>query len=972
MAPSTTSPSLKLSSVALRHRKTTEDIFINSGLGEIAPQFFASLNDQLSRSPDDAMTMTNFLRFLESSFNPTTILRDLAQHSILLETLLSIFGASQYFSDILIRDPELFRWLTATTVLESARSKNEFFVGARQSAEPFESFPRKVNALKRFQRREMLRIGVRDILHLADLETTTRELSNLADAIIGLASELTWSEMRIQFGGAPYTEWAIFGLGKLGGEELNYSSDIDLIAVFNVDGDIPPSGKMTHGEFFVRFIEQIVLILSHPTAEGHFYRVDMRLRPDGKSGALIRSFDSTLMYYESRGELWERQMLIKARRVAGDEAFAKRFLDALGPFVYPRTFFENPIEEISRIKTRIESHSDDRNIKLRAGGIRDIEFIVQALQLVNGGRNPSIRNANTIAALRLLHTASLVSSAEAAQIEEAYIFFRTLEHRLQMLEYAQTHSLPVKKHDRERLAAWMAMSPATFDASLQLCLHNVRRVFDNVFTHKAARHHSDIERFLSGKSDSQFSQSFAHNYSLHDIEQTVRKLRGMMYGSTVLGKKEYTAQTRTHFKRIAEPFLEEIAVSVAPDRALANAERVLSSFLSPDAMYALLAEKNFRRTFVTICARSGMMAKHLSLSPGLAETVLTGIENFLREESIPEPRISRLHQWKIREECKAAVRYILGSTDEQTLFHSLSEIASRAMELLYEKERKKLKVPGSTQFCILGLGKLGGYEINFGSDLDVVLLFEAKRKSDAEKCEKLAANLITACSRVTEVGKLYDIDARLRPEGRNAPLAVAGEQYIEYLHHRASLWERQSLTRARTIAGDRDFSSAILASILNSIYTRPLPKGWTEEILSMRRKTETRSRTSSSDFFDIKLGGGGMMDVEFAVQALQLHRGKNALPSTNMYELLEMYSRDSTNGTRVAVLNKNYRLMRRIETALRLGLDVNTHLIPGDGESLDYLARISNFASAKELHSTIRTTMKETRTTFESILLSLK
>jgi glutamate-ammonia-ligase adenylyltransferase len=269
------------------------------------------------------------------------------------------------------------------------------------------------------------------------------------------------------------------------------------------------------------------------------------------------------------------------------------------------------------------------------------------------------------------------------------------------------------------------------------------------------------------------------------------------------------------------------------------------------------------------------------------------------------------------------------------------------------------------------LGKLGGWEINFGSDLDVVVLFEAKRKPDAEKCEVLAANIITACSRVTQSGKLYDIDARLRPEGRSAPLAVAGEQYVEYLHHRASLWERQSLTRARAIAGDEDFSATIVQSIHNSVYTSPLPKGWTAEILSMRRKTESRSRTSSLDFFDVKLGAGGMMDIEFAVQALQLAARIEASSSTNMYELLEIHSLNTLYEPEMVVLKRNYHFLRRIETAVRLGLDLQTHIIPADGESLDYLARWLSLPSGKDFNSRLRESMKETRSAFESILRSL-
>jgi len=261
--------------------------------------------------------------------------------------------------------------------------------------------------------------------------------------------------------------------------------------------------------------------------------------------------------------------------------------------------------------------------------------------------------------------------------------------------------------------------------------------------------------------------------------------------------------------------------------------------------------------------------------------------------------------------------------------------------------------------------------MNFRSDLDVVFLYRATRKSDAERCEQLASKIMTSCSRMTPGGKLYDIDARLRPEGRNAPLAVAEKQYLDYFRQRASLWERQSLTRARVIAGDKKFSSAVIESVRDSIYRSSLPNGWTEEIFSMRRKTESRSRTSTSEFFNIKLGAGGLMDVEFAIQALQLHRGKKAFPSTNMYDLLELYSRGASHAERIRALNKNYKLLRRVETSLRLGLDVKTHIIPADDESLDYLARLLRYPSTKEFLSSLHACMKETRTLFESILRSL-
>jgi len=366
-----------------------------------------------------------------------------------------------------------------------------------------------------------------------------------------------------------------------------------------------------------------------------------------------------------------------------------------------------------------------------------------------------------------------------------------------------------------------------------------------------------------------------------------------------------------------------------------------------------------------------MLAKQFTLSPGLAESILTGIDTLLREKIGGIRRGESLHSWKVSEECKLAVRYILGSINEHALFTSLSQLAATVLSRLYEQERKKLAVPKAVRFCIIGLGKLGGNEMNFGADLDVVFLFEAKRKQDAEKCERLAANIISECSRTASSAKLYDVDARLRPEGRNAPLAVARGQYIEYLQKRASLWELQSLTRARVISGDKNFSAEIMESIRQAVYRSPLPVGWAEEIFSMRRKTESRSRTSASEFLDIKLGAGGIMDAEFAVQALQLSRGKDAYPSTNTYELLEKYSHNSAGSKEIAMIDQHYRMLRRVETALRLGLDIRTHIVPADEESLGYLTRLLKYPTSMELLSSLRLSMKETRTMFELLLRSL-
>ncbi len=955
------------------HFTKIEELYLASGLGAHAKKFLPSLARRLRNSADEEMTVTNLLRFIEASFNPTTLFHDITEHSILLDMLVAAFSTSQFFSDILVRDPELFHWLTTTTVLERPKRKEEFLAAARQTSLLFHSAEKKINALKRFQRREFLRIGMRDILGHADLETTTRELSHLADVVFQLVAELMWNELSEKYGAAPETSWAIFGLGKLGGEELNYSSDIDIIAVFDEDGTLrlPASRHITHTEFFIRFIERIVQTLTAITEEGFFYRVDTRLRPDGDSGPLIRSFAATMNYYESRGELWERQMLIKARRIAGDEEFAGRFLRSLMPFIYPRSFFRSPVEEIAAIKARIENTSDERNIKLCRGGIRDIEFIVQALQLVNAGQNSTLQTGTTLSAIKLLHKHKILARSEAETLQAAYKFYRVLEHRLQMMEYEQIHTLPASKKERQSLARRMNVPPAKFERLLAQHLSGVRKIFGGVFApvHSAAS--SDIERIASEKQDAPAVKEFFGKFGIRNFAEAHRALKRLVYGSTLTGRKELTEQTSALFKTNAEIFLTEISHTSSPDRTLLNAEKIVAAFSAKDSLYTLLADENFRRVFITVCGKSARIARALSNLPELTEMMMTSLTEIV--SGTLQPLAARtIVAWKVRSEIQAAIRYELGEADELMLFRTFTQIAEQAVHLVFDDAFSEMHFHKETQFVVIGLGKFGGEEINFDSDLDLLFLYRTEKNSEAVKCEKFASQLIADLSRTDSHGTLYSIDARLRPEGKNAPLAVSLDAFNEYLHKRASLWERQSLTRSRMIAGSEALGKHAMRTIRKFVYDSPLPSGWQKEIFAMRTKTESRSRIFSAHSADIKIGSGGLMDIEFCIQALQLSQRKNADKATNTFDLLEKYSGEQNFSEDIQRLNNNYHLLRKIETALRLSLDTQTNILPSDEEQLEYLGKVTGFASGTEFLKILGNAMKENRRIFESILSSLK
>jgi glutamate-ammonia-ligase adenylyltransferase len=676
-----------------------------------------------------------------------------------------------------------------------------------------------------------------------------------------------------------------------------------------------------------------------------------------------------MLYYESRGELWERQMLIKARRVAGDEELGSRLLERLRPFVYPRSLFANPLNEIARIKARIEVQSGDtHNIKLCSGGIRDIEFIVQALQLMNGGRSPELRTGTTTDAIERLETRGLLSGEEALILGTTYRFYRTIEHRLQMLEYAQTHSIPADPAERTKLAFRLEMRLPAFDRSLKHSLSDVRRIFDAVFAVETLTAPSDVERLLLEQHDSDFAQKFCSKYHLEDRISAVKRLRRMLYGSGLSGMKEYTEQTRSNFRAIVPQLLVDIGRTVSPDQTLARCEQIFSSFPAIDSLYTALANPSLCTAVTTLCGKSPWITRILMNNRFLIDYVITRLPEIASgvETSFPKTITHRsLVEWKLHSELSAVTRYLLGIIDEQTMFAHVSDAAERILAALFTQQRRRLRLPSATSMCVLALGKLGGKEISPGSDLDIIFIFRAKTKADAARCERLAAALLEQASAVTPEGSLYDVDARLRPEGKNAPLAISLKTYKKYFQHRASLWERQSLTRVRIIAGDAKLAGDIEAFLLDSVYGASLPPHWRAAILAMRKKTEARSHTRTTEYFDVKLSAGGLMDIEFAAQSLQLAAGLEAVASTNTYELLKEYGRRMP---MILPLVENYTVLRRLETALRLGLDQPSAIVPMEKTAQKALASWMNIQNAEDLTAYIRSIAKQNRSILELVL----
>ncbi len=450
------------------------DAASRSSLETILPTFFAALG----RLPDPDLALNNLERFAQKVLNRHFLLGLFRDNPRILHLALTIFGSSQFLSDILVRQPQLFEWLLEPGVIHRPKSKEELAEEAQRIVAGAPTLERKWHALRRFKSQEILRIGLQDLVGRQNLVGITEELSNLADVSLETVYQFCRSDL-VRRHGAPKLagdlgrrrdcQFVVLGMGKLGGRELNFSSDIDLIFVYEEDGetagaDAGSAGCLSNQEFFRKLGEMLVRGMSEASPEGHLYRVDLRLRPEGRTGAIASTLRSCEIYYESWGQTWERQALIKARPVAGDQPLGDAFLRMVAPFVYRQSLDLTALDEIRAMKDRINlSVAQDqrarRNVKLGYGGIREIEFLVQGIQLLHGGKNPWVREPNTLRALHRLAGQGVLADPDYEALVRAYTFLRRLEHRLQILHDRQTHTLPEDPHDIHSLGRRMGYQP---------------------------------------------------------------------------------------------------------------------------------------------------------------------------------------------------------------------------------------------------------------------------------------------------------------------------------------------------------------------------------------------------------------------------------------------------------------------------------------------------------------------------------
>ena len=958
---------------------------------------------------------------LLSAALPDRELTKLSAGQILI--LVALFSGSHALSDWLLANPDCIAELDLEQIrhprcAQGFRSELDRLMKPALAAR---DFPRALARLRSFKQHELLRVAARDLSRVANAVEITREISDVADVCLDRVWRLCWTQFTGRFG-RPYhpdpagrwheTAACVLGLGKLGGQELNYSSDVDVLFVYADEGQVfrqPPDARpksprtMSSHTFFNRLAESFIAEVTRLTPDGALFRMDLRLRPEGNAGPLCRSLESYENYYAQWGQTWERMMLIKARCVAGDEMLGHDFAEMIQPFRFPRSLNPGVLREVAAMKDRIENEvvkagELERNVKLGRGGIREIEFVAQSLQVLHAGRLPFLQTGQTLPCLAKLAQYTLLSRLEARELAAAYCFLRDGEHRCQMEANLQTHTIPAERSAQERLAKLMGFkSFPEFNRELRAHTGNVRRTYDRLFKAEPTAGDSPFPREFDGAEAEWKSILTAHRF--REPDAAFRVLKEFAEGP---GYVHVSAHTTDLARQLIPKLLalcpktdagrqqSDVSAPVSDCQLLSDPDRVLmrlDSFITAYGARAALFDLWNRQPamfalMLRLFDRSEFLAEVAIRTPDLLDDLVVGerlqqrktaeeILRDLRHGLADADQFLWLRRYHTAELMRLGLRDILGLAD---LDHNLIELSALAdaclrYSLQVVMREHRLKQP---PFAVIGLGKLGGGEINYGSDLDLLFVTEAPEK-DLPKRQKLAAQLLELMSRRTEQGIVFPTDARLRPDGEKGLLVNTLPAYEDYYRQRAQLWEVQTLTRVRAVAGDApvgkkfqefaarltDFRSAecrlgVLcardsASSRGGARRSDAPAcftpDWKAQVHQMRLRIEQERTPRGQNELAIKTGCGGLMDAEFIAQALCLEHGWSEPHTLRGLER----GRDAGVLPDAEKLLVNYRQLRRLEGILRRWSYAGETVLPDDPAPYYRVAVRCGFATAEEL-----------------------
>jgi glutamate-ammonia-ligase adenylyltransferase len=852
-----------------------------------------------------------------------------------VEMLVSIASNSNYLSDILVINPEFFYMMADSSILSSKLDKKTFTEEVEESISRYNSIDAKTHALNSLKRREILRIGLKDIWNKAEVSETTSQLSILATT---LTEKLFESCYQFILNKNKITkvsqEYCIISLGKLGGGELNYSSDIDIIIFYDKESKV---GNKYYSEILSETI-QLFLEKCTSSEAGSLYRIDLRLRPDGKSSAVCRSLQEYLDYYESRGNDWERQMLIKAGFLGGNEKLFSQFVKYIDRFVFPAVHFASPLEQMSKLRKIIEREVEgSENIKLIPGGIRDIEFTVQALQLLNGGKDESIKTGNTFSALEKLSQAKLLTKNETKALQDAYVLYRRIEHFLQLMNNTQTHTIPESGEIAEKLSLFLGFKNLNeFKEKIKEYRKQVRAIYNSVVGES---------KKVSGKN------KFFAQIKFTSPQRAANDISFLREGKGLTISRKFDKKSLEAFSKIEENIYSYLLDSYDPDLCLSNFVRIIKQADFPSIWYNEFNDSNFLKIFLELCERSQLVIDLFAEDKILRESFLS--REFLNEFSIDEIEKIRLKNVLFRLAVQLSIRLI----EPEIASKILSDAVRERIRLLAKEFSKKKK--WKNDYLIIVLGSTGTNTMTFASDVD--LIFAVKNSGKYQIIQKdfqeLLGNLKKELSPFT-------VDCRLRPEGASSQLVWDFEKYLEYIKKRARMWEMQSLLKAKFICGNNKLFNRLIDSFFDRI--SHLTKEEVSKGISEIRSKSLSIFPAEMNLVDLKKNPGGLSDIEYIAHYLILSNPESVIESIGIRipEILKLWSVKSKNKKVLNELADNYIFIKNLEIFNQIAFSSSSSKLSGDENKLNKLAHFMQPESGTTLNKKIYSVFKINRETF--------
>ncbi len=991
-----------------------------------------NLLKSLRETAHPEQALNHLERFLQNLDEPEEVFSPLVEGCTALRHLSILFGASPYLSGILIQHPHLLGWLMQEQIWKAPPDREslvrELLAACRGIQEIKEAYP----VLRNVKKREILRIGVRDLTGFSDLAETTDGLTILAEATLEASYRVADRFLKLRYGTPMVTDdggterecrFTILGMGKLGGEELNFSSDVDLLYLYESDrGETTGAadaagtvqGRVDNHVYFVRLCELITDLMHAATEDGFVFRVDLRLRPEGAQGPVASSLRSYELYYESFGQTWERAAHLKHRAVAGDMTLGREFERVLTPFVYRKYFDYTAIDELREMKRRIVRQLVRKpgrgfNVKLGEGGIREIEFFVQTLQLLYGGRITWIRQKNTLRALHRLCDKELITYDDFSALSAAYIFLRDVEHKLQIENQLQLQTLPTEPAKLEQLARRCGFPTHTvLLEELDRHRRNVQERFDNLLHEKAEPvpgGDSPVAAIVRGTLEEAESYQQLTALGFSDARLAHKNLQLLREGPPYAHS---SSRCRALFVQIGPTLLEAMGASPDPDMALNNLERFVSGYGAREPFYAMLganpeALHRVVALFSTSSYLSHLVIRHpdyIDVLFGKALTeptpdrtrLLHNLITRLDPKTTASAQVDTLRRFKHREEMKIGFRDILTNADLRETSRALSRLAEVCLEAAYGLAEEELQAqfgsPASTEtspgVAVLGAGKLGSEELSYGSDLDLLFVYAGDGETtgpthipNRDFFTRLAGRLVAVLNALTGEGLAYRVDLRLRPLGEAGPLVPSLDSYRTYFERNLQPWERQAMTRCRFCAGHGETGRALLALLQETLFgAAPLPD-LKAQVFDMRMRIEREKSPRVDGQLQFKTGAGGLVDIEFIVQYLKLHCGHDtpALRGCSPLETLALAQQKGfLSEADQTALEEAYLFLRRLESRARIVQDRPITSLFSDPEKNRSLAlRLgypagADLAPGKQLLDDYRAMTERTRQIFLRLL----